>query len=116
MEKIRLKDGTEYNIAAGATENLISIPITETSELTTIYATMTNDNLSEFSVLTEGDAVCAIITNKKVAFAGIVENDSTYVAVFRLEKVDNTELQLSSLQNQIDEVVSVIVPDILDLL
>lgn len=105
MEKIRLKDGTEHNICDGASVNRIVIPVTDSSNFVQVHNTMTEENLSEFNVLTEANEICAILKDKKVMSAELLQVDGGYSAIFVFADVDSTSRRIKALEETMDTLV-----------
>lgn len=95
MEKIVLKDGTEIEILNGATENCIKVSCS-TTEAAEIAKKLTDNNLTEFSILTEDEQVCTILKDKQL------DKYTVYlaggVAEFVFKDVDTVSKRLTELE------------------
>ncbi|MDD5935544.1 MAG: hypothetical protein PUC65_08315 [Clostridiales bacterium] len=96
MEKIVLKDGTEINIT-GATSNSVTIPYNAETFMET-YKLFTTENLEEYIIETETDAVMAIVKDKKVKSV-MIEEDTV---IIMLADVNLTEKKLTEMEQSME--------------
>lgn len=96
MEKIILKDETELEICDEATENSITVPFTEGTEVSGIAGNFTQDNLKEFKIYNSSGVLCTTITNKRLK--SYTTNLEEKTVTFNLETVSNIEQRLDSLE------------------
>lgn len=107
--KIVLKNGTSYTVLESSTSNSISLE-TELSQLQTIKDTFTIDNLSTFKYTTDDDILMGEYINKQFDYLEYKNN----IVTFYLKGVNVSEMERRSLQEQIDEITFVILPEILE--
>lgn len=103
MEKIRLKDGTEYCLYGGSSENTILIIITEDMSSNMVYDSMTVKNLSYFNTLNTAGEIASTYTNKEVASVGHKKFADQHVMIFNLSSVDPIRQEINSLTEQLEE-------------
>ena len=96
MEKIKLKDGTELEILGGATSNSVSVQYEQLADLDSCVNALTEENLEEFSILSESGEVCTTMTNKYLSNISINPEDK--VATFYLANVDMIAKRLAALE------------------
>lgn len=96
MEKVVLKDGTELEIQSGATENTLTMQLTEENTLDKLVATMTEENLSEYKILTASGVECTTITDKYVKSYTVNTEENT--VKFNLADVDIIAKRLAELE------------------
>lgn len=96
MEKVVLKDGTGLEIQNGATENTLTMQLTEENTLEKLVATMTEENLSEYKILTASGVECTTIKNKYVKSYTVNTEENT--VKFNLADVDTVSKRLAELE------------------
>lgn len=96
MEKIKLSNGTELEILNGATIGAVSMPYTELSDVVALTEQMTEENLSEYSILNESGLTCTIQKNKYVSEIRI--NPTDKAVTFVLADVDMVAKRLEALE------------------
>jgi hypothetical protein len=96
MEKVVLKDGTKLEIQNGATENTLTIELTEESTLEVLVGVMTESNLSEYKILTESGVECTTIKDKYVKSYTVNTEENT--VRFNLADVDTVAKRLAELE------------------
>lgn len=96
MEKVVLKDGTEISILDGATENSITVPFEEETEVAGIVANFTTENLAEFKICNASGVLCTTIANKKAK--SYTTNLEEKTVTFNLENVSELENRVSELE------------------
>ena len=96
MEKVVLKDGTEIQIADGASENCITVPFTEEAEVSGIVTNFTQDNLAEFKIYNASGVLCTTITNKKLKT--YTTNLEEKTVTLNLEDVSELESRIAELE------------------
>lgn len=101
MEKMKLKNGTTYEICY-AVEYEVRIPVANKAEYDLAFDSMTEDNLSKYEILSEGDLSCATYTNKKVKDATFSYVEDGCVATFNLIDVNQTTKRLSNAEAEIE--------------
>lgn len=96
MEKVVLKDGTELSIQNGATENSLTMPITDENNLEKLISVMTEENLAEYKILNESGAECTTIFDKRVNTYTVNTEENT--VRFELSDVDALLKRLENLE------------------
>lgn len=96
MEKVVLKDGTELSIQNGATENSLTMPITEENNLEKLISVMTEENLAEYKILNESGEECTTIFDKYVKTYTVNTEENT--VRFDLANVDAVSKRLTNLE------------------
>lgn len=96
MEKVVLKDGTELSIQNGATENSLTMPITDENNLEKLISVMTEENLAEYKILNESGAECTTIFDKRVKTYTVNTEENT--VRFNLANVDALLKRLENLE------------------
>lgn len=96
MEKVVLKDGTGLEIQNGATENTLTMQLTEENTLEKLVATMTEENLSEYKILTESGIECTTIKDKYVKSYTVNTEENT--VRFHLADVDLIAKRVAELE------------------
>ena len=96
MEKVVLKDGTELEIQNGATENTLTMQLTEENTLEKLVATMTEENLAEYKILTESGVECTTVKDKYVKSYTVNTEENT--VKFNLADVDIISKRLAELE------------------
>lgn len=96
MEKVVLKDGTELDILNGATENTLTMQLTEENTLEKLIAAMTEENLEEYKILTVSGVECTTIKNKYVKSYTVNTEENT--VKFNLADVDTVSKRLAELE------------------
>jgi tetrahydromethanopterin S-methyltransferase subunit B len=104
-EKIQLKDGTEYQIETGVTENRIDIVFSSMEEFNKAFDKLTPSNLSQFRILTASDVVCSVFIDKKLSKIQIETTDKGIKASFILANVDPVEKMIIELRETVDQLV-----------
>ena len=96
MEKVVLKDGTGLEIQNGATENTLTMQLTEENTLEKLVATMTEENLAEYKILTESGVECTTLKDKYVKSYTVNTEENT--VRFHLTDVDTVVKRLAELE------------------
>ena len=96
MEKIKVLDKTELNILPGASENCITVQRGELS-VEEVCSKMTEENLSEYSILSESGEVSAIYRDKTVVLPILLDPDNGTIT-FNLTNVDMVQKRLRLLE------------------
>lgn len=96
MEKVVLKDGTELSIQNGATENSLTMPITDENNLEKLISVMTEENLAEYKLLNESGVECTTIFDKRVKTYTVNTEENT--VRFNLANVDALLKRLENLE------------------
>ena len=96
MEKIRVLDKTELNILQGASENRITVLRGELS-VEEVCSKMTEENLSEYSILSESGELSAIYRDKTVVLPILLAPDNGTIT-FNLTNVDMVQKRLRMLE------------------
>lgn len=104
MEKMKLKDGTTYEICY-AVEYEVRIPVSNKAEYDLIFDTMTELNLSKYEILSEGELHCSTYSDKKVKSAEFTYVDDGCRATFCLVDVDTIEKRLKANEETLDILV-----------
>lgn len=101
MNKIILKDGTEFNIEIGATDNCLAVITDDLTVIDTLVKSLTKENLTSAEIVDENNAVVLTLRNKYLAeFDGIdvKGEDGKYIVCFRLDDVYTIEERLAMLE------------------
>ncbi|WP_310604806.1 hypothetical protein [Anaerosporobacter sp.] len=106
--KLVLKNGTSYKVLECSTSNSIAIEV-ELTQLQAIKDSFTIDNLSAFKFTTDDGVLMGEYSDKKYAYLEYKNG----IATFYLRGVNVLEKESKSLQEQVDELTSVIIPEIL---
>lgn len=101
-EKIILKDGTEFYIENGASENKIQIPISNIEELPNIYKKFTEENLENYTVQNSDGLTCATLSNKYMQKCEAENKENEILVSFYLADVDMTKKRLEMLENELE--------------
>lgn len=96
MEKLILNDGTEISIKNGATENTITMVLTDEVTSEDLVALMTEKNLEEYKILTEDGTECTTIKDKYVKTYTVNTEEKT--VKFNLANVDMVKKRLVALE------------------
>ena len=96
MEKVVYKDGTGLEIQNGATENTLTMQLTAENTLEKLVATMTEENLSEYKILTASGVECTTIKDKYVKSYTVNTEENT--VKFNLADVDTVSKRLAELE------------------
>lgn len=96
MEKVVLKDGTELFIQNGATENSLTMPITDENNLEKLISVMTEENLAEYKILNESGVECTTIFDKRVKTYTVNTEENT--VRFNLSNVDSLLKRIENLE------------------
>lgn len=107
--KLVLKNSTSYTVLDSSTSSSFSLE-TDLSQLQMIKDSLTIDNLSTFKFTTDDGVLMAEYNDKKYDYLEY-KND---IATFYLKGVNVSERERRSLQEQIDEITFVILPEILE--
>lgn len=98
MEKIRVLDKSELNILPGASENRITVQRGELS-VEEVCSKMTEENLSEYSILSENGEISAIYKDKTVVLPILLDPDNGTIT-FNLTNVDITQKRLRLIEEE----------------
>lgn len=100
MEKIILKDGTEYEILTGATNYTFAIMVKNMIEVSRIVEKLTTENLSSFTL--QLDYTTLIVTHKALNTVSASPDEiEDFPAHFELRDVSTTEIEIRELKEQI---------------
>lgn len=103
MEKIILKDGTEYEILPGATQYNFSITVRNMVEVSRIVEKLTPDNLSYFTL--QLDYTTLIVQDKVLNMISAAPDAvEDFPASFELRSINATEKDIFQLQADVQEV------------
>lgn len=102
-EKIILKDGTEFEIENGASENSIQIVISNVDEFANVFKKFTESNLESYKIKNSEGLTCSIKENKYLVDAIIKERKSDVLVTIRLSDVDMTQKQLNELKSSVSK-------------
>ena len=109
MDKIKLKNGSVYEIEVGATEHSVSMLFATIDESVPVVKEFNMPNMEVIEFLTAEDEVCGVYCYKCLKnTVGYVLEDGTYRVVFVIGNVDMTEKRLAVLeesQNIQDEAI-----------
>lgn len=106
MEKVVLKDGTEIQIADGASGNCITVPFTE-AEVSGIVANFTQDNLAEFKIYNASGVLCTTITNKKLkTYTTNLEEKTVTLNLEDVSELESRIAELEATQEMQDEAIA----------
>lgn len=97
MEKIRLKDKTEFSISPASSVNQIIILKGELT-IDEVKSKMTEDNLSEYEILSEAGNVTGAYKDKEVVSMNMIEPDTDSI-IFNLKDVDMIQKRLRLLES-----------------
>lgn len=105
MEKIILKDGTEYEILSGATQYNFSVAVHDMNEVSRIVEKLTPDNLSYFTLQLE---YTTIIVQDKVLnmVSAALDASKDFAASFELRNVNATEKDIYQLQTDLQKITA----------
>lgn len=109
--KLVLKNSTSYTVLDSSTSEKISIEA-EISQLETIQSSFTTDNLSTFKFTTDDGTLMGEYKDKKYNYLEYSDG----IATLYLASVDISEKERRSMQSQIDELTTVIIPEILGII
>ncbi len=98
MQKIRLKDLTEFNISEDSSVNQIIIIKGELT-IDEIKSKMTEDNLSEYEILSDAGNVIGIYKDKEVVSLNIFESNDDSI-IFNLKDVDMVQKRIRLLEEE----------------
>lgn len=102
-EKIELKDGTEFEIENGASENNIQIVISNVDGFADVFRKFTESNLESYKIKNSDGLTCSIKENKYLVDAIVEECKSDMLVTFRLADVDMTQKQLNELKSSVSK-------------
>lgn len=103
MEKIILKDGTEYEILSGATQYNFSVTVHDMDEVSRIVEKLTPDNLSYFTLQLEYTTI--IVQNKVLNMVSAAPDTiEDFPVSFELRSISATEKDIYQLQTDVREV------------
>ena len=97
MEKIRLSNGTELDILNGATTGSVQMQYETFADIETLATQLTEENLSEYSILNDAGLVCTTQENKYVSLIQI--NPIAKMVTFVLSDVDMVAKRLAALES-----------------
>lgn len=107
MEKIKLKDGTEIEICDGASENCITVPFAEETEVAGIVGNFTQDNLAKFSIYNASGVLCTTITNKKLkTYTTNLEEKTVSLNMEDVSELEIRAAELEKTQEMQDEAIT----------
>ena len=96
MEKVVLKNGEEFEIINGATENCITVECSTLEEAGTIADQLTDKNLEQYKILNSAGLECATIESKHLqSFTVYPEKGQVQ---FNLTDVDMIAKRLDALE------------------
>lgn len=98
MEKIRLKDGTEFYILPTSDTNKITILKGELT-IDEIKSKMTEENLSEYETLSEEGNLLGIYKDKEVVSLNIIASNDDSI-IFNLKDVDMVQKRIRLLEEE----------------
>lgn len=98
MTKIRLKDKTEFNISPISSVNQITIFKGELT-IDEIKGKMTEDNLSEYEILSDAGNVTGVYKDKEVVSLNIFESNDDSI-IFNLKDVDMVQKRIRLLEEE----------------
>ena len=96
MEKIKLANGTELEIMNGATIGAVTMPYETFGDVVSLTEQMTEENLSEYSILNDAGLTCTTQHDKYVSAIHIIPADKT--VTFTLSDVDMVAKRLDALE------------------
>jgi hypothetical protein len=100
MEKIKLKDGTEYLLHSDSTENTLTIILNGVSA-TEVINSLTESNLSQYSIIGEDGAELAIYKDKEITLpASIAQIENDYILTLNFKNVDLVQKRIRLLEEQ----------------
>lgn len=101
MEKIILKDGTEYEILTGATNYTFAVMVKNMIEVSRIVEKLTTENLSSFTL--QLGYTTLIVTNKTLNTVSASPDEvEDFPAHFELRDVSTTEIEIRELKEQMN--------------
>ena len=103
MNKIVLKDATQYNIKETSTENEIIVVLENMDTVIDVYNSFTDLNLSEYKILNDSDSITSIYSNKQLASATIEKVEDGVEVTMQLKDVDETLLRIAELESKVAE-------------
>lgn len=105
MEKIILKDGTEYEILSGATQYNFSIMVHDMDTISQIVEKLTLDNLSYFTLQLTTHTI--IVQDKMLNMVSTSPDASKdFAASFELRNVNATEKDIYQLQTDLQKITA----------
>lgn len=101
MEKIRLKDCTEYTLHSTSSESEMVIILSEGVSATSVIGNFTESNLSQFAIVgIDGNEVAIYKDKEAVLPAPIDEIEGTYILTIPLKDVDITQKRIRLLEEE----------------
>lgn len=101
MEKIRLKDCTEYTLHSTSTESKMVIVLSEDVSATSVIGNFTESNLSQFAIIgNDGNEVAIYKDKEAVLPAPIDEIEGTYILTIPLKDVDIMQKRIRLLEEE----------------
>ena len=104
MQKMKLVDGTSYEIEDGASIGSVVIPLESRDQIREILDRMEDGNLAELQFLTEADEVCGIYLNQHLDHA--IVSGPSLILCFR--ERDETAQRLDELDAAVVELAGMI--------
>ena len=98
MAKIRLKDLTEFNISEDSSVDKITV-LKGDLTIDEIKGKMTEDNLSEYEILSDAGNVTGIYKDKEVVSLNIFESNDDSI-IFNLKDVDMVQKRIRLLEEE----------------
>lgn len=99
MQKIQLKDGTQFDIRDGSTENNYQAVIADMTAFSILYTKLTDINLSKFKILNiDTNEVLGAFTDKSLSKIYPQTIDNLLVAVIELKPADTISKNIKDLQ------------------
>ena len=89
MEKLKLANGTELEILNGATIGAVTMPYETLEDVLALDEQMTEENLSEYSILNDAGLTCTTQKNKYVSSITINKAESTVTFKLATHKFHN---------------------------
>lgn len=100
MQKLKLKDGTEYQLQNTSTESTLVITLNGASA-TEVISTLTEGNLGQFSIIGEDGAEMAIYKDKEIVLpAQVDQSGEDYMLTVYLKNVDLVKKEIRLLKEQ----------------
>jgi hypothetical protein len=99
MEKLKLKDGTEYQLHNTSSESALVIILNVSA--TEVINTLTESNLSQFSIVGEDEIEMAIYKDKEIVLpAQIASDGEDFILTVNLKNVDLVQKRIRLLEEQ----------------
>lgn len=99
MEKIKLNDGTIFEIQPNSSEYNISIIAYSVDE---VIAAFTDENLTRYEILTENYSTCAIYTKKHLKKLGAESTEDGYLVTLIFEDVNDIYERVKHLEATVE--------------